>query len=193
MELGRIFKQPATGAKLFDRPIQNLQDALGKVSYLNHIFGRAERLVKEIDGRRVYTPNVYFRRNNYILLTPDARALGNYCFFVREEPERMGVSMGLQSRMHAPFSLVVWVDMRTVSTTDNRNVYQFERDILDAISTPGVLKKGGLKVTNIYHTAEKVFDGFSLDEVDNQFLMSPYCGIRIQMEIWIDEDCTNQI
>lgn len=192
MELERVTKQPATGARLFDRPIQNLQDALATVTYLDHIFGRAERLVKEVNGRRLYTPNIYIGKGDYVSLTPDDYDLGNYCFFVREEPEQMGASMGLQSRVHAPFSLIVWVDMRKVSDSDDRNVYQFERDILDAICRPGALKKGGMKVTNVWHTAEKVFDGFSLDEVDNQYLMSPFCGIRIGLELWIDEDCTNQ-
>ena len=123
MELERIYKQPSTGAKLFDRPIQNLQDVLGaQISYLDHVFGRCERLVKEVNGRRVYSPNVYVGKDDYCLLTPDQRELGNYAFFVREEPERMGVSMGMQSRVHAPFSLIVWVDMRTVADGDDRNI-----------------------------------------------------------------------
>ena len=140
-------------------------------------------------SRRVYSPNVYVGKDDYCLLTPDQRELGNYAFFVREEPERMGVSMGMQSRVHAPFSLIVWVDMRTVADGDDRNIYDVELAVLQALGTPGAVKNGGLKVTNVYHRAENVFDGFSLDEVDNQFLMSPFYGMRVQMEIWIDEDC----
>lgn len=190
MELERVFHQPASSPKLFDRPIQNLQDALAaNVPYLDHIFGRCERLVKEVNGRRVYSPNVYFGQNEYVLLTPDQRELGNYAFFVREEPERMGVSLGAKNRMHAPFSLIAWVDLRTMQEHDDRNVYKFELDILEAIGKPGALKNGGIKVTNVYHRAENVFDGFSLDEVDNQYLMAPFYGIRVQMELWIDEDC----
>ncbi len=185
----RIYKQ-TNAPRLFDRPIQNLQDSLGvNCSFLTHIFGRCERLVKDVNGRRVYSPNVYLGKEEYILLTPDNTALGNYAFFIREEPERMGVSMGVQSRMHAPFSLVVWVDMRTFEEYDDRNVYQVELDVLRAVGMPGALKNGGVKVTNIYHKAENVFDGFTLDEVDNQYLMAPYYGFRIQMELWIDEDC----
>ena len=61
--------------------------------------------------------------------------------------------------------------------------------VLDAVASPGVLRSGGITVNRVYHRAESVFDGFSLDEVDNQFLMSPFYGLRIQFDLWVDEDC----
>ena len=82
MAIERIYKQPASNPKLFDKTIQNLQDALGGLSWLNHVFGRCERLAKVVNGQRLYSPNVYRGRDEYILLTPDNTDLGNYCFFV---------------------------------------------------------------------------------------------------------------
>ena len=58
MAIARIYKQPDR-PYLFDKVIQGLQDALGELTWLNHIFGRSERLVKMKDGIRHYTPNVY--------------------------------------------------------------------------------------------------------------------------------------
>ena len=185
----RIILQPKE-ARLFDRPIQDLQRSIGaKLLFMDHIFGRCERLIKEIDGRRIYSPNVYKGNDEYILLTPDNTDLGNYCFFVREEPEQMAVDAGLHSRLRAPFSLVVWVDLRTVEDDDQRNVYDLELKVLDAISSPGVLRSGGITVSRVYHRAENVFEGFTLDEVQNQFLMSPFFGLRVQFELLVDEDC----
>ena len=37
--------------------------------------------------------------------------------------------------------------------------------------------------------AENVFKGFSTDEIDNQYLMQPYCGFRFAGKIEIEEDC----
>ena len=116
MAIARIYKQPAR-AYLFDKPIQAIQDALGSLTWLNHIFGRSERLVQMQNGRRVFTPNVYLGKNEYIPLLPDNTKLGNYCFFILDEPQVVSVSMGIQSRLHAPFSLVVWVDMHPLSPT----------------------------------------------------------------------------
>ena len=186
MAIERLYLQPEQGARLFDRPIQDLQRALAaNVSYLTHVFGRCERLVKEVNGQRRYTPNVYRGKDDYILLTPDNRDLGNYAFFVLDEPERFGVF----PRMRAPFSLIVWVDMRTFEQNDDRNIFQLEMDILRVVSGHGVLRQGSVSVEMVYHKAENVFEGFTLDEVDNQFLMSPYCGLRLQGELIINEDC----
>ena len=189
MAIDRIFLKPKK-ARLFDRPIQDLQQSIGrKLLFMDHVFGRAERLVKEINQRRVFSPNIYKADGEYILLTPDNTELGNYCFFVREEPEVMVEAFGNHGRMRCPFSLIVWVDMRKVEDGDERNVYDLELKVLDAVASPGVLRSGGLTVSRVYHRAENVFEGFTLDEVDNQYLMWPFVGLRLQIEIWVDEDC----
>lgn len=189
MAIERLYLQPES-PKLFDRPIQDIQRSIAeKLLFMHHIFGRCERLAKVVDGRKVYSPNVYKGKDEYELLTPDNTDLGNYCFFVREDPETMVQSFGNHGRMRGTFSLIVWVDLRTIEDKDQRDVYDFELKVLDAVASPGVLRSGGITVSRVYHRAESVFDGFSLDEVDNQFLMSPFYGLRIQFELWVDEDC----
>ena len=187
MAIERIYKQPAR-AYLFDKPIQCLQDALGTLSWLNHIFGRSERLVQEQDGRKVYTPNVYRGKNEYISLLPDNTTLGNYCFFVLDEPQTIGAPMGIQNRLRAPFSLIVWVDMRKVENNDARNTEYVKEEILKTIRRAWV-KHGAVEIGKVYQLAENVFQGYSLDEVDNQFLMQPFAGLRITGELIVDEEC----
>lgn len=188
--IDRIYLQPEE-PRLFDRPIQDLQKSITRrLLFMDHVFGRCERLTKVIDGRTVYSPNVYKGKDEYILLTPDNTDLGNYSFFVAEEPETMVSAFGISGRIKAPFSLVVWVDLRTIEEKDARNVYELELKVLDAIASPGVLRHGGLEVSKVYHRAENVFTGFTLDEVDNQFMMSPFAGLRIEFELWVDGDCT---
>ena len=190
MAIARIYKQP-TRAYLFDRVIQGLQDALGDIAWLNHIFGRSERLVKMKDGMRYYTPNVYYGKDEYIQLLPDNRDLGNYCFFVMEEPQTVTYPMGIQNRVKAPFSLIVWVDMRTVGATyDDRNTEQLKEQLLKTIKR-GWIKHGSVTVEKVYERAENVFHGYSLDEVDSQYLMAPFAGFRLTGEMIIDEECDN--
>ena len=189
MVTDRIYLQPEQ-PKLFDRPIQDLQKSIGrKLLFMNHIFGRCERLLKVVEGRRSYSPNIYKGRDEYELLTPDNTDLGNYCFFVPDEPEVMVANFGISGRLRAPFSLVVWVDQRTIEDKDARDIYGLELKVLDAIASPGVLRHGGIEVSRVFHKAENVFQGFTMDEVDNQFLMSPFIGLRVECELWVDEDC----
>lgn len=189
MVVDRIYLQPEQ-PRLFDRPIQDMQKSLGrKLLFMNHVFGRCERLLKVVDGRRYYSPNIYKGNDEYELLTPDNAELGNYCFFVADEPQVMVQNFGISGRMRAPFSLVVWVDQRTIEDKDARDIYGLELKVLDAIASPGVLRHGGMELSRVYHKAENVFQGFTMDEVDNQFLMSPFMGLRFEFELWIDEDC----
>lgn len=186
--IARIYKQPAR-AYLFDRVIQGLQDALGELSWLDHIFGRSERLVKEVNGRRIYTPNVYAQKGEYISLVPDNTALGNYCFFVLSEPQQVTIPMGRQSRVKAPFSLVVWVDTRECGfADDSRNTEYLKEQLLKTLQRAWV-RHGSVTIGRVYQLAENVFDGYTLDEVDNQFLMAPFAGFRLTGEMIIDEEC----
>ena len=190
MAIERIYKQP-TRAYLFDRVIQDLQDALSSLSWLSHVFGRSERLVQLKDGVRKYSPNVYQGKGEYISLLPDNTKLGNYCFFVMEDPQTVSVPMQLQNRLRSPFSLIVWVDMRTVGATyDDRNTEQLKEQVLKTVRR-ALLKQGAVTVTRVYERAENVFQGYSLDEVDNQYLMAPFAGFRLTGEMYVDEECEN--
>ena len=186
--IGRVMKieRPA----LFDRCIVSLQDGLaGALPWLDHVFGRVERLVKEQNGVRRYTPNVYLGGDEYLLLLPD-QGLGNFCFFVLEDAEEVEWYVGDRSRLSATFSLVVWLDMRTIDEDrDTRNTERVKADVLRALNGGVWVREGSITVESIYSRAENVFDGFTLDEVDNQFLMSPFAGFRFEGTMKVKDEC----
>lgn len=177
---------------LFDKVIGQLQEDLKEgLQWLDCSFGRAERLVKTVDGKRIYTPNVYKSGDQYELLLPDDR-LGCFSFFVLSEPQEVLNRMQTEVRIKTPFSLIVWVDMRrvekTMSMPDERNSEYVKEQVLSILGTAR-LTKGSVSVSKIYERAENVFEGFSLDEVQNQFLMSPFAGFRFQGEMIVTNDC----
>lgn len=177
---------------LFDKVIGELQDVLkARLPWLTAAYGRAERLVKMVDGKRIYTPNVYRGNDQYEVLLPDDRR-GCYSFVVLGEPQELMNMMQMEVRVKTPFSLIVWVDMRRVEKKmglpDQRNTEYVKEAVLSVLET-AFLKKGVVTVQRIYQRAENVFEGFSLDEVDNQFLMSPFAGFRFQGEMIATNDC----
>lgn len=187
MAIERIVKQKAP--TLFDRIIESVQGTLGEsLPWLDHIFGRAERLVKEVDGYKRYTPNVYLGRNEYIGLLPDDR-LGNFVFFTVDDPQTVQWARGERNRLTAPFSLILWCDMRTVEEGDERSRERIKSAVLRVLNGGLSLRNGHLKVTAVYERAENVYNGFTIDEVKNQFLMSPYAGYRFEGTMMIEEDC----
>lgn len=174
---------------MFDKAFGYIQDALSsELLWLNHIFPQAERLVKNINGKRVYSPNVYIGDNEYELITPDAQGIGNYSFFLLDEPQRIEYEDGSRIHATAPFSLVVWFDIRTVFNDDTRDMERAKRDVLRAVRHTW-MRHGRFHIDRIYQRAENVFKEFTLDEIDNQYLMQPYGGFRLYGEISIIEEC----
>lgn len=176
--------------QLLDKVVGRVQDVLAaELPWLRHVFGIAERLVHLIDGKRYFLPNVYAGKNDYCEISPDDTEIGNYCFFEIDEPQYVDYSAGQRNRLTANAALVVWVDMRSVEPTDERNKELVKRDILRVLNGKTFFKEGKFHVKRIYEKAENVFRGYDLDEIDNQFLMHPYCGWRFEGEITIIDEC----
>lgn len=174
---------------LFDKVIGYVQTGLANnLSWLNYAFGKAERLVKLYNGKRVYSPNLYVGKNEYELITPDS-GIGNYCFFTLDEPHDVSWNVGDRTYIKAPFSLIVWVDMRTIETDDERNTESIKQDILRTLNGKLWMKEGRITINKIWEKAENIFKGFTLDEIENQFLMQPYCGWRFEGTLEAYTDC----
>ena len=177
---------------LFDKVIRELQQALKEgLPWLENSFGRVERRVTEVNERRLYVPAIYQQDGMYGIMLPDDR-LGCYSFFVMHDPQEVLNRMQTEVRIKSPFSLIVWVDMRRVEKKmrmpDERNTEYIKEQVLSVIETASK-RKGHISINRIYERAENVFDGFSLDEVNNQFLMSPFAGFRFYGEMIVTNDC----
>lgn len=132
---------------------------------------------------------MYCGGNEYMEVTPDSN-IGNFCFFWIDDPQRIlwepGVDVGIQT----PFSIIFWLDYRNIfNSADIRNKEEVKRQILDTLNGAFVLKEGTFKINKIYELAENIYRGFSLDEIDNQFLMHPYGGFRFEGELKVQETC----
>lgn len=186
------FLQRITTPYLFDKVIRELQQALKEgLPWLENSFGRVERRVTEVNERRLYVPAIYQEDGQYGIMLPDDR-LGCYSFFVMHDPQEVLNRMQTEVRIKSPFSLIVWVDMRRVEKKmrmpDERNTEYIKEQVLSVIETASK-RKGHISINRIYERAENVFDGFSLDEVKNQFLMSPFAGFRFYGEMIVTNDC----
>ena len=182
-----------TNPQMFDRVIQDLQQGLAsELPWLDHSFGRCERLVTIRNGQHYYTPNLYIGGGEYIPVTPD-KELGNYSFFVLAEPENV-ISPNHQTlEMKTQFSLILWFDLRTTDPHDERNIEEIKAEILRVINYTAWMRNGHIHCGKVYTHAESIYQGFSLDEVDNQFLMSPYCGFRFTGEMVVTDICREKI
>ena len=93
----------------------------------------------------------------------------------------------------SPFSVIFWFDMRTITNDpNNRNREAVKQEIMRVLNGGFWLKSGSMQINKVYEKAENIFTGFTLDEIDNQFLMHPFAGFRFAGELGISETCINE-
>lgn len=184
---------------MLDRVLGEIQQGLvDGVSWLDVAFGRAQRLTKVApNGRRYTVPCVYaggwagHGTEDYIEVSPDSE-IGNFSFFAIDDPQTIMPGAGLK-QIRSPFGLVVWFDCRRVfGSATNRNTEKLKADVLKVLTGRSgfALTRGHIEVTRIFEQAINIYRGFSLDEVDNQFLMHPFGGFRIEGTLDFLELCT---
>ena len=178
--------------RLFDEAVGYLQQALQGdetfSQYLDNIFGIAERTVKQIDGRNYFSPSWFVNGYDYINLLPDD-TLGNYVFFTLDEPQEIEHEQGLQNRYTCGFNIILWAKFdANIDTYQDRNREAVKSDFLRVIEGAW-MRRGYFRIDSIYERAENVFQGFTTDEVDNQYMMQPYYGYRFHGKITISDIC----
>lgn len=166
---------------------------LQNLPWLDAAFGLAQRIEREVDGRRIITPAYYkgdaIWSKEYIELLPDKK-LGNYCFFWLLDPEKYEYISRRPGIIHSPVALIFWMDLREVTGSSSiRNLEALKLEILRVVSRDFRLSSGRVFFNKIYNHGNNVFREFSLDEVDNQCLVHPYAGFRFEGEIVFDEPC----
>lgn len=182
---------------MLDAIIGEIQQGLiEKISWLDAAFGRAQRLSKIVNGKRIITPNVYcggwqgHGPNDYIEVSPDSQ-IGNFCFFEIDDPQTIDAGPWARE-IKAPFGLIFWLDLSKIYCFDNnRNTEQLKAEILHVLNGRAGwhLKEGRIVVNRIYERAENIYRGYTLTEIDNQFLMHPYAGFRFDGLLEFTELC----
>lgn len=182
---------------MLDRIIGEIQNGLVEnIPWLDVAFGRAQRLTKMMNGKRIITPNVYcggwngHGPNDYLEVSPDSK-IGNFAFFEIEDPQTIDAGPWARE-IKAPFGLIVWFDLtRVYDVPDNRNTEQMKADILRVLNGRAGwhLSDGRIAINKIYERCENIYRGYTLTEIDNQFLMHPFAGFRFDGLLEFAELC----
>lgn len=186
-----IDKTPKPEAPAFiDKLIVQVQDALvANLPWLDHAFGQAQRLVTKKDQVDYFYPGVHIGNGTYINVFPD-QTLGNYSFVLMEDPQNIDFRPHTTNNVKVKYSIVFWFNLDKIfGVGKDRNTEQLKADILKVLARKLFLTTGRLDVRAIYEQAENIYRGFSVKEVDSQFLMQPYGGFRFEGEMILMEDC----
>lgn len=175
--------------------IQDLQLLLdSELSWLEYSFGAALPMEKSVNNKTWKYPAVYQGSKEYLNVLPND-TLQSYCFWLVNDPEVYeGVfpnSRGFYNPT-ATVSLIVYFDQRRINNTKD---YDQTEELLDEVlgvlirKTYKVKKIGLITVNRVYRRVENIFEGFTIDNVNEQLLGIPWGGFRIECEIKYKEQC----
>lgn len=185
-------------AVMLDKIIGEIQAGLVEnITWLDVAFGRVQRLTRMVNERRYILPNVYcggwkgHGNNDYIEVSPDAK-IGNFSFFEINDPQIIDAGPWAR-QIKAPFALIVWFDLRKVypDKPANRDTESLKAEVLRVLNgrTGWHLSEGRIVINRIFEQAENIYRGYTLSEIDNQFLAHPYAGFRFEGLLEYEEMC----
>jgi len=178
-------EEPVLLDKVIDEIIDNQK---AKLTWINNAFRLAYTLEHEVQGKKFRYPAVYTERNNYCSVLPDD-SLGNFSFIEKKDPETVIQRAGFYD-ISVDVDIIFWFNLSSIYET--HKVVMLENvkdDVLKLFNSKSLFKSSSIIVNKVYVNAENIFDGYDLKQVENQFLMMPYTGIKLSCTIKYTSPC----
>lgn len=174
---------------MIDKVISYIQIYLkDNLSWLNYSFGRAQKLTRMRDKKEHSYPGIYIKKNEYADLFPNEQ-FGNFSFFTTDDPQTIDWNPRIRNEIKTPCSLIIWYNLKKIyGCNTERNTEAIKAEVLRKLSDM-TIASGRFSVEKIYEKAENIYKGYSLKEIDSQYLMQPYGGLRIEGTLTFIEPC----
>ena len=185
---------------LLDKILQDMQKSLmNRLKWLNYAFGRAYKFTY---------PAMYNGNGEYVSLLPNDN-FGNFSWFDIYDPQK--ITEVVQSLPQYTFSgaIIFWYDLSSIYEDETvMHTEEVKDEIMRALTTPGLITTTGkLVINDIYERFENIYKGYSIEkiynnytykgegiqDIDKQFFMYPYAGIRIEFTLTTRELCQRYI
>lgn len=195
---------------LLDKILQDMQKSLmNRLKWLNCAFGRAYKLVEHRpDGNKFIYPAMYNGNGEYVSLLPNDN-FGNFSWFDIYDPQK--ITEVVQSLPQYTFSgaIIFWYDLSSIYEDETvMHTEEVKDEIMRVLTTPGLITTTSkLVINDIYERFENIYKGYSIEkiynnytykgegiqDIDKQFFMYPYAGIRIEFTLTTRELCQRYI
>ena len=188
---------------LLDKILQDIQTTLmDKLSWLDYAFGRAYKIIEHRpDGGKFVYPAVYNGNGEYVSLLPNDN-LGNFSWFDIYDPQVIEQNIRQFTYKGA---IVFWYDLSSIYPDANAlYTEETKNEIINVLTAKGFITTvGRLSISRVYENFENIYKGYALEkiynnyqysgediqELDKQFFMYPYAGLRIEFDLVTRELC----
>lgn len=177
-----------------DRPIQELQQALAALPWIEKSFGRAFDSYKVVDGRPYIYPQVWQGPGKDLLEVMPNDNLKSQVFWRLEDPIAVVeyVPDGY-SQMRASVSGIFWFKYTDIDDTLNYPFIELLKGSAQRAITTALLTDSSVEITRIWEGADNVYRGYTLDKIAKQELVYPFGGFRIDCDLTFLENCPDAV
>lgn len=170
-----------------DKVCAEIQNKLGaEFDWLDHLFGKAQ-IVETKKGK---VPRVFYEKNDYLDVLPDEK-YGSFSFMMFDDPEGVDVmNGGFMSHITVRMGLIFWIDLSLIG--EGRRSEEVKELLRTYVGGKMKLTSGSFTLENISERVENIYKGLTVSEIERQFLMQPYYGLRLDGLLTCNVGCNGQ-
>lgn len=177
--------------QLIDKALLEVQTALTtKLVWLDGAYGKVQRLTEVREKRRINFPAIYTGSKKgigYESAMP-SNHLGNFSFFSIKDGEKLDTASRTNTKINAEFGLIFWFRYDKIYPADHkeRTIENVKKEVLDFFKTTAFISSS-IVIEQFFELPENIYKGFTDREVENDYLMRPYGGLRLNGKIRINQ------
>jgi len=174
-----------------DKIIQDIQLQLSAgLTWLEKSFGRAWLFQeKDTSGKVSKMPKCYVGKGEYVNVLPNDNFKSMSFIFCKDKEKNEGFNASrLGSHKKRDLSIIIWGNLKKIDST---KTYIFTEELKKEVEKI-LIGLDYICSMNSYvdEKAESVFEGFTINDVDTQYLMHPYFACRFDFTVgYFDTIC----
>lgn len=184
-----------------DRPIQEIQIELARLTWLEKCFGRSWLAVKSSKGmfssdKKLYYPHVWQgfdvngKARDLLDVLPNDNLKSQSFFRVIDPISVIDYAPTGDAMMRATVDIIFWFNLRSIDRSiDYPYIELLKGQVLRTLKGVPFSPDSSLVVVNIHEQALNVFRGYNINDIKDQHLIYPYAGFRFECQITYREDC----
>ncbi len=171
-------------------PIQEMQEALSALPWLEFSYGQAFRNVTEVDGSRYIMPQVYAGLREFLSVEPDD-STSAFSFF--EVVERGTQAHEFASEWVQRVNLVVYCNLEIINQIEGVDRdYIYTEELREEVSN--IIREGNLsfidgETMDIERGIENAFSNYSYWTFDERYIKRNYDAFKLSFDIRFDDRC----
>lgn len=184
-----------------DIPIQELQQTIANVGWVEKSFGRSWlSYSKDSKGQVKYYPEVWQGKENVagkdkdLLNVLPNDNLRSYSFFKVDDPivTDSDYSANLYNNKSATISIIFWFNLLEINKTLDYRFTELLKTTIEAAiryHTFSPKSQGRIKILRSWEEAANVFKGYTINVAEQQELVHPWGGFRLECVLTWRENC----